>query len=389
MKFLHYVLRNARRSPVRSLLTIGAMSMCLALMMILISFLSVNDAVASSLRTYNRLVVMSSQGFAQPVPFARVNEIAGMKGVKHTTTFAWFGGKYHDEPMPFAQFGVSADSIFSIYDEFTISPDQVKAFADDKMGCVIGRKLAEERNIKIGDPLPLKGDIYPLDLNLTVRGVYDGPGTRDLRMCFFHWDFLNEELKRVSKNSKMTDNAGVVVVKCDSADRMVPLSKEIDNLYLNSATPTRTQTEEAFNQMFAEMFGDLRGMIRTIGLAVVMSLIFVSGNAMAMALRERTTEIAVLKAMGFQRPLVVNLVLTEAILVAFIGGLIGALGTKAFFDVVDLSKHSGGFLPFFFVPWPTAILGLGASLVIGFFSGIFPALAAARLSVINGLRKVV
>jgi putative ABC transport system permease protein len=389
MKFLHYILRNARRSPVRTLLTIGSTSMCLALMMMLLSFLSVNDAVANSLRTYNRLVVMSSQGFAQPVPYARVNEIAAMKGVKGVSPFAWFGGKYNEEPMPFAQFGVAADKIFELYDELKVPPDQIKSFTEEKTACAIGRKLADERKLKIGDPLPLKGDIYPLDLNLTIRAIYDGPGTRDLRVCYFHWDYLNESMKAISPGSKMLDNAGVVIVKCDSPEQMTTLTKSIDNLYLNSDTPTRTQSEEAFNRMFTEMFGDLRGMIRSIGLAVVFSLVFVAGNAMAMALRERTTEVAVLKAIGFNRGLVINLILTEAILVTLAGGLLGALGSKFFFDAVDLSKYTAGFLPFFFVPWSTALIGVGASLLIGFLSGIFPAIRAAQLSVVNGLRKVV
>ncbi len=389
MKFLHYIIRNALRSPVRSLLTIGSTTMCLALMMMLLSFLSVNDSVATSLRTYNRLIVMSSQGFTQPVPYARVGEIASMKGVKGTSTFSWFGGKYNEEPMPFAQFGVSADKIFTLYDEFNVPPDQVKAFAEDKTGCAIGRKLAEERKLKVGDSVPLKGDAYPLDLTLTIRAIYDGPATRDLRMCFFHWDYLNEELKKVAPNSKMLDNAGVVIVKCESADQMATLTKGIDNQYVNSDTPTRTQSEEAFNRLFTEMFGDLRGMIQNIGLAVVFSLIFVAGNAMAMALRERTTEVAVLKAMGFGRGLVINLIITEAILVTLVGGILGAIGSKFFFDLVDLSKYTAGFLPFFFVPWSTALLGVGASLLIGFLSGIFPAIRAAQLSVVNGLRKVV
>jgi len=389
VKFLAYVLRNARRSPVRSLLTIGSTTMCLALMMMLFSFLDVNDSVAGSLKTQNRLVVMSSQGFAQPVPKARLNEIAAMDGVANTSTFSWFGGKYNNETMPFAQFGVTPETVFDVYDELKVPRDQLDAFLGDKRACVLGRKLADERKIRVGDPLPLKGDGYPVDLDLIVRGIYDGPSNRDLRMCLFHWDYLNEEFKKVAPTSKMIDNAGIIFVKAKSGEVMTSLSKAIDAAYINSDTPTRTQSEEAFSRQFAEMFGDLKGMIRWIGIAVVFSLIFVAGNAMAMALRERTTEVAVLKAIGFSRRLVINLVLTEAVLVAAIGGLIGTLGSKAFFDAVDLSKYTAGFLPFFFVPWRTALLGLAASLLIGFLSGVVPAVRAAQLSVVNGLRKVV
>ena len=141
--------------------------------------------------------------------------------------------------------------------------------------------------------------------------------------------------------------------------------------------------------MFSEMMGDLRGMIRNIGLAVVFSLFCVAGNAMAMALRERTTEVAVLKAIGFGKGLVIFLVLAEAVLVSGLGGVVGALGSKLLCDVVDVSPYSGGFLPFFYIPWSTALMGLAVSLFIGFASGLIPAVNAARLSVVNGLRKVV
>jgi len=290
--------------------------------------------------------------------------------------------------MPFAQFGVDPATIFTVYDELKVPPDQLKAFQEDRAGCVVGRKLAEDRGWKVGDPLPLKGDIYPFDLNLTIRAIYDGPVNRDRRMCMFHWEYLDEGLKRDAKGQG-SGNAGIVVVKCKSGDAMTSLARKIDAQFQNSDTPTRTQTEEAFGKMFAEMMGDLRGMIRNIGMAVIFSLFCVSGNAMAMALRERTTEVAVLKAIGFGKGLVIFLVLAEAVLVSGLGGVVGAVGSKLLFDVVDLSQYSGGFLPFFFVSWPTALMGLALSLVIGFASGFLPAINAARLSVVDGLRKVV
>ena len=170
---------------------------------------------------------------------------------------------------------------------------------------------------------------------------------------------------------------------------MAALGKKIDESSGNSDSPTRTQTEEAFGQMFAEMAGDFKWIIVFIGLAVGVSLLCVSANAMAMALRERTTEIAVLKAIGFGKGLVVGLILAESVMIASVGGLLGAVGIKLFCDYVDLSKYSAGLLPFFYVPWPTAIFGLVVAMGIGVFSGLVPALRASRLSVVNGLRKVV
>src|SRR4051794_30764611 len=158
MKYLHYIYRNARRNPVRSLLTIASTAVTLFLMMILVSFFSINSEVADELDEYSRIIAMNAQGFSGTLPISRVHEIGAIKGIVAATPFAWYGGKYGEEQMPFAQFAVDADTIFTIYDELTIPADQLKAFRADKAGCVIGKKLAEDRGWKVGDRLPLKGD---------------------------------------------------------------------------------------------------------------------------------------------------------------------------------------------------------------------------------------
>jgi putative ABC transport system permease protein len=388
MKYLAMVLRNARRNPIRSFLTVASLSVSLALAMVLISFSTSTSESTSSARGFNRLVVMSAQGLGQAVPYARVAEIATMPGVDAATPFSWYGGKYNEEVMPFAQFGVDPETFFRIYDELTIPADQVRAWQADRAGCVIGRKVAQERKVKVGDTFPLKDGVYPFNLNLTVRGIYDGPPNRDLRACYFNWLYLDEGLKAVA-NGVASGNAGTIFIRCKNQGQMSTLSRKIDESYSNSDSPTRTQSEEAFGQMFAEMVGDFKWIIIAIGLAVGVSLLCVTANAMAMALRERTTEVAVLKAIGFGKSLVVALILAESVLIAGVGGMIGAVGIKLFFDVVDLSKYAGGLLPFFYVPWTTAWCGLAVALAIGLFSGLFPAIRASRLSVVNGLRKVV
>ena len=387
MKYLGMILHNARRNPIRSFLTIASLAISLSLAMVLISFQTINGEVSSSVKGFHRIIVMSAQGFGQPVPYARVNEIRAMTGVDAVSPFSWYGGKYNEEVMPFAQFGVDPESFFAIFDEFTIDPAQLKAWREDKAGCVVGRKLADERKVKVGDPFPLKDGVYPFNLNLTVRGIYDGPTNRDLRACYFRWDYLDEGLKKLGSGG--AGNAGVVMVRCKDEARMAELGKVIDETAANSDAPTRTQTEEAFGQMFAGMAGDFKWIIVSIGLAVGTSLLCVSANAMAMALRERTTEIAVLKAIGFGKGLIVALILSESVMIAGIGGLLGSVGIKLFCDAVDLSKYTAGYLPFFYVPWSTAFGGLVVALGVGVISGLVPALRASRLSVVNGLRKVV
>ncbi len=388
MKFLGYILRNCRRNPIRTVLTVGSLSVSLFLSMVLISFVTVNAEVSKSTRGSGRIIMMSSQGFTQPVPIARLSELRENKSIIATSPLCWYGGKFRNEATMFAQFGVDPKDFFKIYDELNLPDDQLKAWASDPNGCVIGRKLAEDYKLNVGDPFPLQGDLYPYSLDLTVRGIYDGPSNRDLRMCVFNWWTLDEGLRNNFKG-QMSGNAGAVIMKLKDDKLSASVNKELDDRYRNSDAPSRTQTEEAFTQMFAEMAGDFQWIIVGLGLAVGVSLICVSGNAMAMALRERTTEVAVLKAIGFGKGLVLFFVMAESILIAMMGGLFGAIGCKVLFDYVDMSKFTGGFIPFFYVPWTTALGGLAVSVLIGIMAGFFPAIRAAQLSVVNGLRKVV
>jgi putative ABC transport system permease protein len=388
VKYLGYIFRNVRRNKLRTFLTIGSIGISLFLMMIMMSFLSINGAVSETLKGSNRLIAMSSQGFAVPVPIRFVEEVKQIPGVKFASPLSWYGGMYKEEKIPFAQFGIYPSEVPGIWDDLTIPPDQLKAFQEDPTGCLIGFKMARERNLKIGDPLPLKGTIYPFDLNLTVRAIYECKPTDDARMLMYHWSLLEEGLK-AENQGRMAGNAGVVYLKLEPGANAAEICRKIDAMSLNSDNPTRTMTEDAFVSQFAEMWGDMKTMITAVGFAVVVSLIFVSGNAMAMALRERTTEIAVLKAIGFTNGKILGMVLSECLIVAALGGVVGALGCKLLFDVFDISPYTAGALPFFFVPWNTALIGLGVSFLIGLVSGLVPAVAAARLGVIQGLRKVV
>ena len=182
----------------------------------------------------------------------------------------------------------------------------------------------------------------------------------------------------------------MIFIKCKSADDMAPLCKQIDDRYRNSEFPVRTQTEEAFGKMFEEMLGDLKGMIRIIGLAVVFSLLCVAGNSMAMSMRERTSEVAVLKAIGFTRPLVLFMVLSEAVLVAGVGGAIGSLGSQGASATSWTSRNSlAASCRSTTFPGTSHLTGLAVSLLIGLASGLYPAVRAANLSVIDGLRRVI
>ncbi len=389
MKFLAYILRNARRNPVRSLLTVATLAVSLFMMVSLRSLLAANEASAAQVKGYHRIVVMSSQGFAQPVRIALRPQVEALDGVVAVTPFAWFGGKYADETIPFAQFGVDPQTVFTVYHELRVPEDQLEAFQAEKTAVAVGRKLADDRGWKVGDSLPLKGDVYPFDLDLTIRAIFDGPNASATSVCYFHWESLDEGLRRAGLGENAGGNAGTLFVACRDDATMPRVIKQVDDMTRNSDTPTRSQTEDAFVAMFSEMWGDLWWIISAVGAAVLVALVLVAGVSMAMSMRERTTEVAVLKAIGYGRGLVTFLVLAEAVVIAMIGGVLGALGGKALFDVWDVGPYTGGFLPYFTITWPSVILGLAGAALIGLASGILPAWRAANMSVVNGLRKVI
>ena len=359
--------------------------------------------MGKSIVDFNRAIAMSSQGFTQPVPIAMLREIpaiderSGTNAIIHrqadgkalVSPLSWYGGKFRGETsMSFAQFGVDPDTIFEIYGELTIPPDQLKAFKERPDGVVIGRKLAEDKNLKVGDTFELKGEIYQFDMNLTVVGIFDGPAKRDLRTCYFNWDFLNEGLKRDAQGAG-ANNAGTVLMRCKTAPSIAQLCKVVDEETKSSDRATKTQTEDAFLSLFTEMIKDLQTYINMVGLAVAFALLVICGVAMAMSMRERTNEVAVLRAIGFQKGQILFMVLAEAILIAGIGGLIGTFGTMFLFQFWDISKYTMGMFPFFYVPFQIAATGFVVSLLVGLLSGLIPALQASSLPVIDGLRKVV
>lgn len=386
MKYLPLIIRNVFRNKIRSLFTGASIAVSLFLVVMLYSFLTVQDEMTAATKVYNRLIAMNVQGLSGNVPIAYVDRIRRIPGVKAATPFSWFGGKYRDEKIVFGQFGVDAQAVPEVYPDYEIPPDQLKAWQDDPTGCVVGSVIARNKGWEIGDKIPLKGDIYPVNLELTVRGIYDGPSSTDREMLWFHFNYLDESLKKV--NESYAGNAGIVVLEAQSAEIMPELSKTVDDTFASSDAPVRAMTEKQFQQSFMEMMGNVRGFIKYTSIAVVVALLCVAANTMAMALRERTREIALFKAIGFPQMTILGMFLAEAVAIGMLGGIMGAFGAKLLFATVDFSKFVPG-LAWLYVPWSTALWAVALATGIGFVSGIIPAWRAANVSVIEGLRKVV
>lgn len=385
MKSLKYIWRNVTRNKMRSLLTVLSVGFSLALMTVLYGYMNMQAAWGKEAEKHHRVVVMNSQGFSGALPIAYVDRVRGMEGVLAAVPYSWYGGNYKEEQMPFAQFATDPQHVFKVWDEYRIDPQQLKAWQENRQGCIVDRRLAEKRKWQMGERIPLKGTFYQFDLDLVLCGVFDAPQNTD--SLWFQWEYLDEGLKKATAAG--SGNAGTIFAKTGTKADVARVAAIVDEKFASSENPTRTQSESAFAQMFTDMLGNIQAYIRNIGLAVVFSLSLVAANSMAMSMRERTTEIAVLKAIGFSRARVLGLVLAESGVIAVLGGIVGVgFGCACLQALHGLSSQ---FFPLgvqdMLGPWLAYLLALAAG--IGLISGIVPAVRAAQLSVVDGLRRIV
>jgi putative ABC transport system permease protein len=301
-------------------------------------------------------------------------------GVTQATFANWFGGVYQDERNFFPQFAIDHEAYRQMYPEFLIPDDQWQAFLGDREGGIVGEGLAERFKWKLGDRIPIQGTIFPGTWEFNIRGIYRGKRREDDTTQFwFHWDYLDER-KAYGKGF-----VGWYVVRIANPDDAVRVVRAIDEEFANSPWETKSDTEKAFAASWVKQMGNIQFLILTIGGVVFFTLLLVTGNTMAIAVRERVRELAVLKAVGFSDRFVLILVLTETMVVATLGGGIG-LGLAKLFTL--RGDPTRGLLPFFYLPPDEIVLGFALALAVGLVSGILPAVAAMRLRVVEALRRV-
>lgn len=386
MHTLKYIWRNVMRHKLRTSLTVMSVGFSLAFMTVLHGFMAMQNTWAKSANK-NRVVVMNVQGFAGRLPIAHIDKIRKVENVVDAAPYQWYGGEYGNEkPTLFNQFATDAEHVFTVWSEFVADPAQLEAWRNDKQGCMVDQDLAEQRKWQIGDKIPLKGTFYPFDLDLRISGFFKNPeGPTDTVM--FHWKYLDEGLRNM--NARGHSNSGTIFARTKSAADMPIVMEEIDKTFESSDYPTRSQTEGAFAQMFTDMMGNMKMFVLIIGIAVVFSLSLVTATGMAMSMRERTTEVAVLKAIGFKPGRILRMVLGESLLIALLGGILGVVGGCALMQAIHLSSRM--IFPIsvtqFAGPWMFTMIGVAG--IVGLVSGIVPAIRAANLSVIDGLRRVV
>ncbi|PYN75501.1 MAG: hypothetical protein DMD96_28055 [Candidatus Rokuibacteriota bacterium] len=379
MKYLHLVLSNLFRKKTRTALTAGSFAVAL----FLFGILAVVDGAFQQgvdVAGVDRLVVLNRVSIIQPLPLAYRDRLARIAGVTQVTFANWFGGVYQDERNFFPQFAIDRESYRQMYPEFVISDAEWQAFLGDREGAVVGEALAERFKWKIGDRVPVKGTIFPGNWEFNIRGIYRGKRVQDDTTQFwFRWDYLDER-KTFGKGQ-----VGWYTIRIANPDDAVRLVKVIDEQFANSPAETKTDTEKAFAASFVKQMGNIQLLIMSIGSVVFFTLLLVTGNTMAIAVRERTRELAVLKAVGFSDAFVLALVIAETIVVAGIGGAVG-LGLAKLFTL--RGDPTGGLLPFFYLPGSAILSGLALALVVGLMAGILPALSASRLRVVDALRRI-
>jgi putative ABC transport system permease protein len=379
MRFLGLVLANLRRKKIRTALTIGSFAVALFLFGLLVAIRGAfNQGV--EVAGADRLVVINKVSIIQPLPIAYRDRIAQVPGVKAVTYASWFGGIYQDERNFFPQMAIDPETWRAMYPEFKVSDDEWNAFVKDLRGCIVGAATAKRFGWKIGDRIPIKGSYLPGMWEFDLKGIYTGSRPDDDTTQFwFQRKYLEENGPAWYKG-----DVGWYVVRIANPDDASKVIEAIDERFANSPWETKTETEKAFAASFAKQMGNIEFLVLTIGGVVFFTLLLVTGNTMAIAVRERVGELAVLKTVGFSDTLVLRLVLAEALLVAVIGGAIGIGAAKA------ASPGLSGALPGMVVYLPNASLafGLGLALLVGLVAGALPAISAMRLHVVDALRRV-
>lgn len=382
MKFVGLVLKSAKRSKRRTFLTVMSVAIAVFLFASLRAVLDGFNAGAEA-SSSTRIVTIRSTSLIFSMPTSHGEAIRSTPGVQDLTWANWFGGIYKDPNNFFANFAVEPESYLRMYPEVLLTPEERKVFLEDRTGCIVGDGLAKRYGFKVGDKITLQVGIPVYgtqDYDFTVRAIYRSGGAAvDNQSMMFHWKYVDER-------SLVKGQVGWYVIQVAHPDQATEVATAIDQKFANSPNETKTDTERAFQSSFVSMFGNLNLLLGSIALAVVITTLFVAGNTMAMSVRERTTEIAVMRTLGFPSGTIFLLVAGEGLLMSIVGGIIGA-GLARVIITPDL-MNAGAFIPVFGVNNTNLVAGIGLSALIGVLAGLIPATMASRLKIVDALRRV-
>jgi putative ABC transport system permease protein len=380
MTITSFVAKSAFRNKRRSLLTVASIAFSLLLLCIMLclwrSFYIDKGAPDSALRIMTRHKV----SLANFLPIYYREKIRTVPGVVHVVPMTWFGGTYKDDKPEnyFAQFATDPDEYFDVAADKVMPADQLAAWKRDRAGCVVDATLAEKHHWKIGDHIILQGTIFPANLDLTLRGIYtiDPPNSA----LYFHTKYLEESV------DWFKDTAGFYFVRVDTPEHMPLAARAIDEMFHGSPTPTKSESEQSFKLDFIATLGNVKAFILSICGAVLFTTLLVCANTMAMSIRERTREVAVLRTLGFTQGSILQLLLSESIAISLIGGLIGiALGTGA---ILFVARPGIGLPVSMHMTAATALVVMLVAALVGVVSGLIPSYRASHLGIVDALRHI-
>ncbi len=312
------------------------------------------------------------------LPIYYRDNIRAIPGVVHVVPMTYFGGKYKDDKAEnyFAQFATDPDEYFEVAADKVMPADQLAAWKKDRAGCVVDVDLARKHNWKLGDHIHLQGTIFQANLDLTIRGIYtiDPPSSN----LYFHTKYLEES------DNYFKDNAMFFFVRVDTPEDMPKIAVIIDNMFHSSPVPTKSESEQAFKLDFIKRIGNVKAFILSIGGAVVFTTLLVCANTMAMSIRERTREVAVLRTLGFTRGSILRLLLSESIAIALIGGIAGVLSATG--AVLFMARPGIGLPVSLHMTAATALAVMLVAAFVGLVSGLIPSYRASNLGIVDALR---
>jgi putative ABC transport system permease protein len=382
MTLTRFVTKSAFRNKRRSILTVLSITFSLLLLTLMMTIWHFFYLDTFSTQSAQRLITRHRVSLTQSLPLFYREKIRTIPGVLAVSPNSWFGGIYRDAKPEnfFAQFGTDPAELFKIFTDFKMPADQLDAWQRDQAGVIVDDELAKKFGWKIGDRIVLKGTIYPVDLELTIRGIYTAP--QPTTSVYFNQKYVEEAV------SFAKGKAGTFNILADSPANVSKVASAVDDMFRNSPEPTKTESEKAFQLGFINSIGNVKAFILSICFAVVFATLLVSATTMAMSIRERTREVAVLKTLGFTRQTILRLYIGEAVLVALTGGALGCLLALGLVSAMSHAPGMGLFLSGMKVTPITLLLAISIAGMVGFLSAIVPAYHAAKIDIVEGLRYI-
>jgi len=382
--FIKLLYRNSLRHKLRTFLTILGLTVAILAFGLLRTVVSAWYAGVEA-SSASRLITRNAISLVFTLPASYREKIRQIDGVKTVSWGNWFGGIYIDEKNFFPNFAVDPKTYLELYPEFSLPPEQQKAFFLDRRGAVAGRKVAERFHWKIGDIITLRGTIFPGNWDFVLRGIYKGRyPTTDETQLFFNWEYLNEAIKKITP--RRADQIGFYIEGLKDPDRAAEVAAAIDATFRNSMTETLTETEKAFQLGFVSMTEAIVIAIQLVSFVVIIIIMVVVANTMAMSARERTGEYAVFKTIGFGKWHIAGLIFGESFFITLTGCALGVFATfpaaRAFGDAMS------AYLPIFHVSRQTIYLDVVAAVVVAVVAAVIPTFRSVNIRIAEGLRKI-